>query len=363
MATSFPTSLDALSNPVSGDALSSPSHADQHANANDAIEAIEAAIGTTAAPVLAKLDSPTFTGTPAAPTAAVDTNTTQVATTAYVVGQGYAKLASPTFTGTPTLPTGTIATTQTAGDSSTKVATTAFVAAESVVASPIGMITAYAGSTAPSRWLLCFGQAISRTTYSSLFAVISTTYGVGDGSTTFNVPDLRGRTVAGLDNMGGTDAGRLSTANTLGTSTGTETVTLTSGESGVPAHSHANTLTNNAVTSGGHSADHSHGFQTGGRSADHSHGLNALAGNDQGYGFGHARAAGGTAFGLNYVTGGASADHSHSGTTIGASVNHTHSVTSNVTIGNVNNTAANAASAHNNMQPTMTINYIILAGA
>lgn len=63
MATSFPTSLDALTNPISTNALNSPSHADQHANANDAIEAIQAAIGTTAAPVLAKLASPTFTGT------------------------------------------------------------------------------------------------------------------------------------------------------------------------------------------------------------------------------------------------------------------------------------------------------------
>jgi hypothetical protein len=62
-------------------------------------------------------------------TAAVDTNTTQIATTAYVVGQGYAKLASPTFTGTPTLPTGTIATTQSPGNNTTAVATTAFVTA------------------------------------------------------------------------------------------------------------------------------------------------------------------------------------------------------------------------------------------
>lgn len=75
----------------------------------------------------ANLASPTFTGVPLSTTAAVDTNTTQIATTAYVVGNGYAKLASPTFTGTPTLPTGTIATTQTALDSSTKIATTAFV--------------------------------------------------------------------------------------------------------------------------------------------------------------------------------------------------------------------------------------------
>ena len=226
---------------------------------------------------------------------------------------------------------------------------------------PAGIISAFAGVNAPAGWLMCAGQAVSRTEYSALFTALSTTYGAGDGSTTFNIPDLRGRAIAGVDNMGGTDAGRLSVANTLGTATGTETVTLTSAESGVPAHAHANTVTNNAVTSGGQSQDHSHTFSTGGRSADHNHGLNALAGNDQGYGFGHGRAAGGTQFGLNYVTGGASADHSHSGTTIGASVNHTHSVTSNVTIGNVNNTAANAASAHSNMQPTIVLNYIIKA--
>jgi hypothetical protein len=77
----------------------------------------------------AALASPTFTGTPLSTTAAVDTNTTQIATTAYVVGQGYAKLASPTFSGTPTLPTGTIATTQTVGNNTTAVATTAFVTA------------------------------------------------------------------------------------------------------------------------------------------------------------------------------------------------------------------------------------------
>ena len=68
----------------------------------------------------ATLASPTFTGTPLSTTAAVDTNTTQVATTAYVVGQGYAKLASPTLTGTPLAPTAT------AGTSTTQIATTAF---------------------------------------------------------------------------------------------------------------------------------------------------------------------------------------------------------------------------------------------
>lgn len=70
------------------------------------------------------LTSPTITGTPTAPTAAVDTNTTQVATTAFVVGQGYAKLASPALTGVPTAPTAAVQT------STTQIATTAYVNAE-----------------------------------------------------------------------------------------------------------------------------------------------------------------------------------------------------------------------------------------
>lgn len=63
---------------------------------------------------------------------------------------------------------------------------------------PTGAIMDYGGSSAPSGWVLCNGSAISRTTFSALFAVIGTTYGAGDGSTTFNVPDLRGRVSVGL---------------------------------------------------------------------------------------------------------------------------------------------------------------------
>jgi microcystin-dependent protein len=107
---------------------------------------------------------------------------------------------------------------------------------QGAVSAPAGAIEAYAGSTAPTGWLLSFGQAVSRTTYANLFAVISTTYGSGDGSTTFNLPDMRGRAVAGVDNMGGTDAGRLSISNTLGTTTGAETHTLSSAE--MPSHTH-----------------------------------------------------------------------------------------------------------------------------
>lgn len=76
-----------------------------------------------------------------------------------------------------------------------------------------GMLMPYAGSSAPSGWLMCYGQAVSRTvTYSALFAAIGTSYGSGDGSTTFNIPDLRGRVPAGKDDMGGSAASRLTSA-------------------------------------------------------------------------------------------------------------------------------------------------------
>lgn len=107
---------------------------------------------------------------------------------------------------------------------------------------PAGMLAPFAGSSAPSGWLLCAGQAVSRTTFSVLFAVVSTTYGVGDGTTTFNLPDLRGRTVAGKDDMGSTPANRLTgqsggvTGTTLGGTGGAEAHTLATAQ--LPAHSH-----------------------------------------------------------------------------------------------------------------------------
>ena len=72
---------------------------------------------------------------------------------------------------------------------------------------PSGTVLPFAGTTAPIGFLLCSGQAVSRSTYPDLFAAIGTTYGAGDGSTTFNVPDLRGRVPAGKDDMGGGAAG------------------------------------------------------------------------------------------------------------------------------------------------------------
>jgi microcystin-dependent protein len=80
--------------------------------------------------------------------------------------------------------------------------------ASSVTLIPTGMIAPFAMSTAPTGWLECDGSAVSRTTYADLFTALSTTHGVGDGSTTFNVPDLRGEFIRGWDNSKGTDSGR-----------------------------------------------------------------------------------------------------------------------------------------------------------
>tara|TARA_R100001082_G_scaffold27114_1_gene13505 strand:- start:1703 stop:3001 length:1299 start_codon:yes stop_codon:yes gene_type:complete len=131
----------------------------------------------------------------------------------------------------------------------------------SVPAFVSGMVMPYAGTSAPTGFLLCGGQAVSRTTYSDLFAVIGTTYGVGDGSSTFNVPDLQGRVVAGKDDMSGSSANRLTDAvtgglngDTLGDTGGTESHTLTSAQSGLRQHSHSATTTLTRVSGSGSSS-------------------------------------------------------------------------------------------------------------
>lgn len=94
---------------------------------------------------------------------------------------------------------------------------------------PTGVIMVWTTASAPTGFLLCDASAVNRTTYADLFAVIGTTYGVGDGSTTFNLPDLRGRAVIMVDGA----ANRITAASTnganadtLGGAGGTETVTL-----------------------------------------------------------------------------------------------------------------------------------------
>jgi microcystin-dependent protein len=339
----------------------------------------------TALDLKAPLASPALTGTPTSTTATPGTNNTQIATTAYTdaavaalvdsapttlntldelalalgddanfatttataIGLKAPKL-DPEFTGTPLAPTAAV------GTNTTQIATTAFVQA----ANPTGAVIAFAGSSAPAGWLLCSGQEVAISSYGALYAVVGTTYGsltngsLGVGTTHFRLPDLRGRTVMGTGT--GTYAG--ATARALSATTGAETVTLTSAQSGVPAHQHANTLGSNTVASSSHS--HSAGTLAAGMSW-------FKAGDNIYLDFNYAGIPGGMAENnrVQFPAGGFVAGNNE-GSTSGIGVfNSTDANASNTTvsISNVNNTAANAAESHSVMQPTMVLNYIIKA--
>jgi microcystin-dependent protein len=164
-----------------------------------------------------------------------------------------------------------------------------------------GDLKATARASAPTGWLMCDGTAVSRTTYADLFTAIGTTYGIGNGSTTFNLPDLRGRAPIGVDGA----AARIAASDALGQSGGAETHTLTTGE--LPAHNHG-------VTDPGHS---------------HSARLNSSAS---------------AARGLNFTEA--------TGTFLEPGV-----IASNTTGISVNN--AGGGGAHSIMQPYQVVNYMI----
>ena len=171
-----------------------------------------------------------------------------------------------------------------------------------------GDIKATMATGEPAGWLFMNGQAVSRTgDTADLFALFGTSYGSGDGSTTFNLPDARGRVLAAVDNLGGVSANVVadSAADSIGGQQGAETHALTVAE--MPAHSHG-------MDSAG---AHSHSFNIGsddGESPD---------------GFDKQNESDGT---FNTNTAG---DHTH----------------------NIHNTGG--GQAHNNMQPTMFVNYLI----
>ena len=184
---------------------------------------------------LAALASPTFTGTPSAPTAAAGTNTTQIATTAFVVSS-FLPLAGGTVTGNiklnaqsdirfadadssnyvalqaPTTVATDLTLTLPAADGSSGQALTTngsgALAFATIGGVPTGAVFYFAANTAPTGFLKCNGAEVSRTTYAALFAVTSITYGAGNGTSTFNLPDLRGEFIRGWDDGRGVDASR-----------------------------------------------------------------------------------------------------------------------------------------------------------
>jgi microcystin-dependent protein len=197
---------------------------------------------------------------------------------------------------------------------------------------PIGVIRLFAGSTAPNGWLICNGDAVSRSAYSDLFKIIGTTYGSGNSNSTFTLPDMRGRCPIGV----GTGASL--TARTLGSNVGAETATLA--ETNLPSHTHTATV-------GTQSANHTHTGTSGGASANHTHGWGRNIGSSGSYGLrdGANRSANGTP-----NTGYVSADHSHSTTTGTESANHTHSVT---------NSSTGSGTPVGIMLPSIVVNFII----
>lgn len=212
---------------------------------------------------------------------------------------------------------------------------------------PTGVVLPYAGATSPSGYLLCNGQAVSRTTYARLFAVIGTTYGAGDGSTTFNLPDLRQRFPLGKAASG--------TGDTLGETGGALTQTLTT--SHLPSHSHGSGSL--AVSSSG-SHSHSSGSLTAASGGSHSHSIAVRSAPITAAEHGHPRfdrvsgASGATGDDANpstVVQSGGAHTHSVTGSTASAG-SHTHSVTGSTA-------SAGSGSSFSKMPPYLVLNFVI----
>jgi microcystin-dependent protein len=203
---------------------------------------------------------------------------------------------------------------------------------------PSGTVSQTARATAPTGYLLCDGSAVSRTTYASLFDAIGTAYGVGDNSTTFNIPNLKGRVPVGRDSA-------QTEFDTLGETSGAKTVSLSANN--IPSHNH--TGTTNAETQ-----EHTHSGSTGGISANHTHGIGFSVTNPES-GWGISGGSAGYVISGNAQTGTVSADHGHSFTTGGRSATHNHTFTTS----SVGGDGSGGVVAVNNLQPYVVLNYMI----
>jgi Microcystin-dependent protein len=222
---------------------------------------------------------------------------------------------------------------------------------------PTGAITMYGASSAPTGYLLCDGTAVNRTTYAALFTAIGTSYGVGNGTTTFNVPNLKGRVPVGLDSG---DA----SFDALGETGGAKTHTLTSSE--MPSHTHtgpSHTHTGPSHTHSGPSHTHAGGSHT--HAMQHIHivaSRSVNGGTPSGSGNTFLLASGGS----YALTGTSDQDPESTSTSgvfntgAGGTGDTGASGTGDTGASGTGNTgSAGSGSAHNNLQPYITLNFII----
>ncbi len=189
----------------------------------------------------------------------------------------------------------------------------------------VGAIEGYSSNTIPAGYLLCSGQAVSRTTYSTLFNAIGTTFGSGNGSTTFNLPNLNSDLIVGQDTGD-------SSFNDINKKGGNKTETLTISQ--IPSHTH--TFTGGTATTTTTGSTHKHNIGGGALSWP-------ISGSGIGAAFSGWRDP--TIYGY-YIT--------YTNTTSSANSEHTHTVTPAGS-----NSSTGSGGAHNNLGPYITINYII----